>query len=135
MNNKGFTLIELLISIAILSILMLSFIIIINNTFGLTDEKAYESLQKSIINQSREYIIECDNGLIECKNDYVWVGQGNINKTSFLLGVLKKYSYFTEQDFINPITKENINECMIIYVTKDSYATINVELDDSRCLK
>jgi len=101
----------------------------------LTDEKAYESLQKSIINQSREYIIECDNGLIECKNDYVWVGQGNINKTSFLLGVLKKYSYFTEQDFINPITKEDISNCLIINVIKNEFGSIAINLDDSKCMK
>jgi len=135
MNNKGFTLIEVVLTICFVSIVFIISIINVSGTFGLSDKKAYDAMKKAIITQVNEYVYECDNGLIKCENDYLWEEYNDIEITSFKLDVMLKYAYFSNDSFINPITKENINECMIIYVTKDSYATINVELDDSRCLK
>lgn len=134
-NNKGFTLIELLLTIAIVSILMVSFVLVVNSTFSLTEKQAYEVLKKGIIKQSAEYVTECDNNLISCKNDYEWIKDGNNLTTSFKLGVMKKYSYFNNDEYINPITNEDISNCLIINVTKDKYSSIDVKLDDSKCQK
>lgn len=135
MNNKGFSLIELLLSIAILSILMITFMIVINNTFSYTDEQAYESLKKSIINQVNIYILECDNGIIECKNDYTWSEVENNKETSFNLNTMRGYSYFTENEYINPITNEDIGECLVINVVKNEFSSLEVSLNDSECFK
>jgi len=135
MNNKGFTLIELLLTIVLVSVVMIIFMVNISDTFGLSSEKSYEILKKSIITQVKEYIYECDNGLINCKNDYTWQNIGNSKETSFYLGVMKKYSYFNKQDYINPETQEEISNCLIIDIIKDELATINVSLDDSKCKK
>lgn len=133
MNNKGFTLIELLITIAIISVLSFSFVIVINNSFGITNQKAYDILLESIENQTYEYIRECDNKLVECNGDYIWKeGNGELI-TSFSLSVLSKYSYFNEKDIINPLTGDNLGDCMIINVVKDSHSVITINLDDSKC--
>lgn len=133
MNNKGFTLIELLITIAIISILALSFVIVINNTFGITNQKAYDILLGSIKTQTYEYIRECDNNLIECNGDYAWIDSEDDMTTSFSLSVLKKYSYFNEKDYINPLTGEDISDCLIINAVKDKYSVITINLDDNNC--
>jgi len=133
MNNKGFTLIELLITIAIISILALSFVIVINNTFGITNQKAYDILLESIETQSYEYIKECDNKLIDCNGDYTWIDSNDEMITSFPLSVLNKYSYFNENDYINPLTGDDLGDCMIINVVKDRYSVITINLDDSNC--
>ena len=73
MNNKGFTLVEVLVTISLLSIIMIGVIANIGDTFSLSSSKSYEILKKSIITVSEEYIYECDNGLINCQNDYEWV--------------------------------------------------------------
>ena len=135
MDNRGFTLIELLVTLAIISIAMISSILIINNTFGMTDEKSYEIMKKSIITQANQYILECDNEVINCNGDYIWVDNIDYLSTSFPFSIMKKYSYFSENNFVNPITKEDISNCLIINVSKDKYSTLNIELDDSKCMK
>lgn len=134
-NNKGFTLIEVLITIAILSFVTITFFAIVSNTFSITDDKAYEVFKKSIVNQVNDYIIECDNSLIDCKGDYIWQTSENVQKASFSLNVMKKYSYFSEEDYINPITNKDISNCLIINVIKDEYSSLEISLDDSTCEK
>lgn len=136
MNNKGFTLIELLASIAIMSVIVLTFIIVVNNSFGMTDEKSYEIMKNNIVTQVNQYILECDNGIINCNNDYSWVSNNSdYLSASFYLGVMKGYGYFREDEFINPVTEMDISNCLLINVIKDKYSNISVKLDDSACLK
>ena len=134
-NNNGFTLVELLFSISLLAILSISFAIIVTNTFSLTDEGAYKILKNSVIAQTNQYIIECENDLINCENDYMWKVVGENMETSFKLNVMKKYSYFSEDMHINPITNKDISDCLIINVIKDKNSIIDVILDDSNCEK
>lgn len=133
LNNKGFTLIELLLTIAVLSIIIVSFVMIVNNSFGLTKEKSYEIIKKSIISQVNEYIYECDNHIIECNNDYVWLNENDKFITSFKLDTMKKYGYFTSEYFINPITNNYIGDCLVINVVKDKYSLLNISLEDKNC--
>lgn len=135
MNNKGFTLIEVLLSISIIAIIGVIFIVNIGDTFGLSLDKSYEILKKSIITQTSEYIYECDNGLIDCSGDYNWTENNGIREASFYLEVMRKYSYFDEEDFINPITGKYIGNCLIINVTKDNLYMSDITLDDSSCEK
>lgn len=135
MNNKGFTLIELLVTIAIISVATLSFVLIVNNTFSMTDEKTYEIMKKSIVTQAKDYILECDNNIINCNGDYIWNKENDNLNTSFPLSRMKKYGYFKENEFINPMTEEDISDCLIINVIKDKYSSLNIELDDTKCLK
>lgn len=135
MNNRGFTLIELLVSISIMSIVSIVFFVVIGNTFGLSNEKAYDIMKKGIISQVSEYIYECDNNLITCSNDYVWKNDGDNKTTFFYLDVMRKYEYFNEEDYINPITGEDVGKCMVINVNIDKNYTISVDLDDSECKK
>ena len=133
MNNKGFSLIELLIAIVVFSMIAIISFTIVDNTFGLTKEKSYDIFEKSIITQVKNYVYECDNNLLECSNDYYWIKEENIEKTSFYLGVMKKYSYFSELDYINPITGEEVSNCMKITVIKDKLSTLEVKLNSERC--
>lgn len=132
-NNKGFTLIELLIAIAVMSVMTITFMSILNNTFSMTDEKAYEAFKKGIIKQVNNYIIECDNNLISCKNDYTWQKDGNIKITSFKLDVMKKYSYFNELNYKNPMNNQDVSDCLIINVIKNNHSIIDVSIDDTNC--
>ena len=135
MNKKGFTLTEMVVAISVISLLFTVVIVSITDAFGLTDEKSYEIMKKSIISSVNNYIYECDNDLLSCKGDYEWVKIDGNYKTSFSLNVLKKYSYLNIDSFVNPITDEDVSECIIVNVNKDSYSNINVSLDDSECLK
>jgi len=135
MNNKGFTLIEMVITIFLISVVFTFFAVNINNTFGLTKEKSYELMKKSIIIGVEDYIYECDNGLINCENDYTWSSNGDYDVTVFKLNILKKYAYLNKEDFINPITEEEISDCLVVTVKKDNLLTYMVELDESKCMK
>lgn len=135
MNNRGFTLIEMLFTISVISLIMVVSLITIGNTFGLSSEKSYEIMKKGIITQVNQYIYECDNGIINCSGDYVWEKDEVGNKAFFKLGVMKKYGYFNEEDYINPITNEEIGNCLIVNVIKDEFSTITVVLDDNECKK
>lgn len=136
MNNKGFTLIEMLFTISIISMFTIVFTISISKTFGLSTEKEYEIMKKSIINQVGEYIYECDNNLINCQNDYDWINIDEKTKvTSINLSILKKYNYLKKEEYINPKTKEDISNCLIINVEKDARGIMNINLEDSKCKK
>lgn len=133
MNNKGFTLAEVLLSISVISILVVILTFTIGGTFGLSSDKSYEIIERSIINQVDKYIYECDNGLIECNGDYTWNNNSDSKSTSFYLDVMTKYSYFNEYDLINPKTNENISKCLKINVVKDNLAVLDISLDNSEC--
>lgn len=135
MNNKGFTLIELLLAISLFSIVMIFSIVNITTSFSITNEESYEILKKSIVRQVENYIYECDNNLINCKNDYIWEKYDNGYKTTLNLVLLKKYAYLDESEFINPITSEDISNCMKVLVIKDEYSVIDVILEDNNCKK
>ena len=72
MNNKGFTLIEVLCVIFLISVLFVASFLVVKDTLSITDEKAYQILKENIISQTKTYIDECDNNIINCKNDYEW---------------------------------------------------------------
>lgn len=133
MNNKGFTLIEVIITITLFSVIMVVVLVSVNDTFSLSSEKSLEIMYKSIISQASQYVYECDNNLIECNGDYIWVEENNIKKTSFYLDVMSKYGYFSSGDYVNPVSKSKINNCLIINVKKTYNQDIYVDLDDSNC--
>lgn len=133
MNNKGFTLIEVLCLIFLISILFVASFLVINDTLSITDEKAYQIVKENIILQTKTYIDECENNIIDCKNDYKWEEINN-NKITFInLSLLKKYNYFDSNEIINPLTKKDLSSCLKIKVTKDEYSSISVLLDESNC--
>lgn len=129
MNNKGFTLIELIISVDILAFITLIGASIINESLSISDEKAAEIMEKNIQDASRTYIIECSNGLIDCKSDYVWID----NKTSFPISYLSKYGYFYYEQLEDPVTKQNVSNCLMINVVRDEYSNYTFSLDKSNC--
>lgn len=133
MNNKGFTLIEVLCVIFLISIFFFGSFMVINSTFGITNEKAYEIVKEDIITQTKTYINECDNNIINCSNDYKWVSDNDNMIANINLSILKKYKYFNTDNFINPITNKDISNCLNITVIKDKYSNIEVNLDDSKC--
>lgn len=133
MNNKGFTLIEVLCVIFLISIFFFGSFMVINNTFSITNEKAYEIVKEDIITQTKTYINECDNNIINCSNDYKWVSDNDKMIANINLRILKKYKYFNTDNFINPITNKDISNCLNIIVIKDKYSNIEVNLDDSKC--
>ena len=133
MNNKGFTLIEVLCVIFLISIFFFGSFMVINNTFSITNEKAYEIVKEDIITQTKTYINECDNNIINCPNDYKWVSDNDNMITNINLSILKKYKYFNTDNLINPITNKDISNCLNIIVIKDKYSNIEVNLDDSKC--
>lgn len=133
MNNKGFTLIEVLCVIFLISIFFFGSFMVINNTFSITNEKAYEIVKEDIITQTKTYINECDNNIIDCSNDYKWVSDNDKMIANINLRILKKYKYFNTDNFINPITNKDISNCLNIIVIKDKYSNIEVNLDDSKC--
>lgn len=133
MNNKGFTLIEVLCVIFLISIFFFGSFMVINSTFSITNEKAYEIVKEDIITQTKTYINECDNNIINCSNDYKWVSDNDNMIANINLSILKKYKYFNTDNFINPITNKDISNCLNITVIKDKYSNIEVNLDDSKC--
>ena len=133
MNNKGFTLIEVLCLIFLISILFVASFLVINDTLSITDEKAYQIVKENIILQTKTYIDECENNMIDCKNDYKWEEINN-NKITFInLSLLKKYNYFDSNEIINPLTKKDLSSCLKIKVTKNEYSSISILLDESNC--
>ena len=133
MNNKGFTLIEVLCVIFLISVLFVASFLVVKDTLSITDEKAYQILKENIISQAKTYIDECENNIINCKNDYEWK-KVNDNKITYInLSLLKKYNYFDNDDIINPLTKKDISSCLKIKVIKDKYSSISIFLDESDC--
>lgn len=133
MNNKGFTLIEVLCVIFLISVLFVASFLVVKDTLSITDEKAYQILKENIISQTKTYIDECDNNIINCKNDYEWK-EVNDNKITYInLSLLKKYNYFSNDEIINPLTKKDMSSCLKIKVIKDKYSSISIFLDESDC--
>lgn len=133
MNNKGFTLIELLAAIVIVTLVTMITFSIVGETFSVTEEKSYEIFEKNIIMQTKNYILECDNKLINCENDYTWEKVSNGYKTIVNFDIMKKYDYFSKDDFIDPITKNDVSECLLVEVFKDNLFNITVKIDNKKC--
>lgn len=133
MNNKGFTLIEVLCVIFLISILFVASFLVVKDTLSITDEKAYQILKENIISQTKTYIDECENNIINCKKDFEWK-EVNDNKIAYInLSLLKKYNYFDNDEIINPLTKKDMSSCLKIKVIKDKYSSISIFLDESEC--
>lgn len=133
MNNKGFTLIEVLCVIFLISILFVASFLVVKDTLSITDEKAYQILKENIIFQTKTYIDECENNIINCKKDFEWK-KVNDNKIAYInLSLLKKYNYFDNDEIINPLTKKDMSSCLKIKVIKDKYSSISIFLDESEC--
>ena len=126
MNNKGFTLIELLISVLIIGLISIIAFNLVGDTLALSKDNAYDVMKNNIVNVTSDYILECDNGLINCENDFV-----NGDEFSFKVGVLKKYGYFESLE--NPINGNDISSCMIVLVNRGDNGTLDISLDDSGC--
>lgn len=131
MNNKGFTLIELLVAIAIVSLTLVVVFKVIADTFSLTKDKEYEIMQKNIILQSQNYVLECNTSDNSCDN-LVWQKKNGKLETTFYLKQLAELGYFSIDNCINPITNKDVSQCLKIKVTKES-GIIQVDLDDSQC--
>ena len=129
MNNKGFTLIELLMGLVIISIIVTLIMFSINSTLSISKEKSYDILKNNVIKASNTYIIECESNTINCNNDYVWES----NNTSFLANNLISRGYFNKDQLINPITDQDISNCLMINVHKDINEVYNISIDDSKC--
>ena len=133
MNNKGFTLIEVLCVIFLISILFVASFLVVKDTLSITDEKAYQILKENIISQTKTYIDEWENNIINCKKDFEWK-KVNDNKIAYInLSLLKKYNYFDNDAIINPLTKKDMSSCLKIKVIKDKYSSISIFLDESEC--
>ena len=86
-------------------------------------------LKNNVIKASNTYIIECESNTINCNNDYVWKN----NSTSFLANNLISRGYFNKNQLINPITDQDISNCLMINVHKDINEVYNISIDDSKC--
>ena len=129
MDNKGFTLIELLMGLVIVSIIVTLIMFSINSTLSISKEKSYDILKNNVIKASNMYIIECESNTINCNNDYVWEN----NNTSFLANNLISRGYFNKDQLINPITDQDVSNCLMINVYKDINEVYNISIDDSKC--
>lgn len=133
MNNRGFTLIEILLVISLISFITIVLFFVTENTLSLTNQKAYEIFERNIITQTENYILECENNLINCDNDYYWEDFSNGKKTSFYLDVMKKYNYFSEEEFLDPNTKKDVSDCLLIEVYKDNLSSLKIDINNKKC--
>ena len=104
MNNKGFTLIEVLCVIFLISIFFFGSFMVINNTFSITNEKAYEIVKEDIITQTKTYINECDNNIIKF----------HYNREIAMYAYLLKLYVENKHDIINPKIKLNVKFAVLI---------------------
>lgn len=124
MNNKGFTLIELLAVISIIALILIIIIVVSGNTLSISNEEAYKITKKGIIKAADKYMLECDNGLIDCNLDW------NNNKTDIRVYQLIDAGYFNE--LINPLNNKDLKDCLVIEVEKinDNY---QYNINDNDC--
>lgn len=122
MDNKGFTLIEVLVTLVVISVASFVVIKYVGSTLSVGREDSYQLMKKSIIKSSRDYILECNNSIINC--DLSWVD----NKVTFNANVLKDSGYF--DSLISPIDGKDLGECLIINVSIDD-GIINTYLIDN----
>jgi len=133
MNNKGFTLVELLASFTLIAIVTVLSLTIVKQTRSINANEAYNLMKNNILNNSYNYILECDNNVIDCKNDYTWLNIDNEMITSFTLDKLLKYGYYNDDDLIRSTDNKYIGNCFIITAKKDKNKVLSVSVDDSKC--
>lgn len=124
MNNKGFSLIELIITISLIALVSIIVVNLGKNTLSLTEEEAYKILQTNIINATDKYILECENKIIECPNEW------NNNKMSIDAINLIEAGYF--DTLISPITNKDISNCLVIEVKLDNNE-YKYKMNDKNC--
>lgn len=122
LNNKGFSLIEVVASLAIISFVFILVVSISTNTFSINKNKAYELMKNNIIKASKNYISECENGILKC--NLAW----SENKTELDINDLKESGYF--KNLISPIDGKDVSDCLNIEVSK-SNGVIDINLIDN----
>ena len=84
------------------------------------NSREYKLLKNNIVSAGYEYVSECTNGILDCNFDF-----NDNNK--FKAGVLKQYGYFNNLN--SPIDNKNLEDCLILEVTKDNGVVV-IELED-----
>lgn len=109
MNRKGFSLIELILVIALLAILMLLLIPNVITLINNNDVKSCHNLEDSIINATKEYVVN---------NKYQLNFNCNEEKNITLQTLIDTGNLKISNDKItNPVTKETISLTEIVKVT------------------
>lgn len=113
-NKNGFTLIELISIIIILGIIGLITVPAINGTIQSSKTKALEKQKESIVNITKEYILDHTDLLPETDGE----------SKQITLTDLKSADLITNEDIINPSSNEVMNGCVTITYNglKDKYS-------------
>lgn len=127
-NKKGFTIIGLLIAVIVLSIVVGVSAYAIKNTFFSNKEDDYESLINNISKASESYYLEC-----------VYIGKcTSTSEVSISTLVEKGYltaNYKNSQAVVNPLTNEDMSNCVITIAYLDEKLTITPKTTNSTCPK
>lgn len=119
-NNNGFTLVEVVIAVVVISLLLLITTNLLSDTLAASENTTYKLLKNNIVSAGYEYVSECTNGILDCNFDF-----NDNNK--FKAGILKQYGYFNNLN--SPIDNKNLEDCLILEVTKDNGVVV-IELED-----
>ena len=127
-NKKGFTIIGLLVAVIVLSIVVGVSAYAIKNTFFSNKKEDYESLINNISKASESYYLEC-----------VYTGKcTSTSEVSISTLVEKGYltaNYKNSQAVVNPLTNEDMSNCVITIAYLDEKLTITPKTTNSTCPK
>ncbi len=127
-NKKGFTIIGLLAAVIVLSVVVGVSAYAIKNTFFSNKEEDYESLINNISKASESYYLEC-----------VYTGKcTSTSEVSISTLVEKGYltaNYKNSQAVVNPLTNEDMSNCVITIEYLDEKLSITPKTTNSTCPK
>ena len=122
MNDKGFTLVEVIAILVVISIV--SFVVVkqVGGTLSASKEDAYSLMKNNIVSASRDYILECNSGNINCDLDFA------NNNITFNASELKNSGFFS--NFRSPIDGRDLGNCLVVNASINN-GVVDINLFDN----
>jgi len=105
--KKGFTLMELLTTIILIGILALIVVPTVTGAIKNVRNKTLEETINNIISSAEDYVIEHDNEYSEIQK-------------SVTISFLKQEGYLPDKTYMNPVTGDELNGCVLYYWDKNN---------------
>lgn len=118
MKNKGFTLAEVMGVIVLLGIIALITIPSVENYVNDSKQKSYDTTVKEIVNAAKNWNSKYGDTV-------TWINDESLYVLN--LSDLKQTEFLTNEEIINPKTKEEMNGCVVIRVVSDDYTYVYKE--------